>query len=117
MGIELQAGENQLGSWAVYYERAGARQGTGDLIVTDRRLLFDPKMEAGSRSIRQARQMLSGNWKEQNAVAIDRAQVTGVSAEKRLLSKKVLISAGGRTYIFNRGLLSVDPIVAALGQG
>jgi hypothetical protein len=118
MAIELQQGETSLGNWTVNCESPARRATNGSLMVTDRRILFDPKMEAGGRAAKQIRQSLSSGWKANNTVTVDRDQVTGVEAKKGFFSKKVIVSlAGGETLVFNRGMMSVDPILAALGQG
>lgn len=117
MAIELQPGETTLGSWTVFHEAEGSRPVTGNLIVTNSRVLFDPKMEHSSRQLRQVRQSMSGGWKANNSLAIDRRDIAAVNAKKGFFSKKVFVSsANGSTHVFNRGMMSIDPILAALQQ-
>ena len=115
MTIELQPGETSLGSWTVNQEIAGRRPINGVLNVTNQRLIFDAKMEVSSRQGRQIQQALKGSWKAGNSLAVERSQVTGVEAKNSFFAKRVVVTAAsGESYVFNRGMMSVEPIVAAL---
>ncbi len=117
MAIEMQPGETTLGRWTVYHESPGARARAGKLNVTDRRIVFEAQMTAGGGALRQLQQSASGAWRANNSISVDRSEVTGIEAQKGFFSKKVLVTlANGTTYVFNRGIMSVDPIMAALQQ-
>ena len=115
MAIELQPGETALGNWAVHHEAPGGRPVSGQLHITNLRVVFEAQMEAGGRGLKQARQVLSSNWKANNSVVVDRDQIAGVDLKKGFLSKRITVSTtGGAAYVFNRGIISVDPLMAAL---
>ena len=110
--LQVQPGETSLGSWVVALNSYGPDV-TGSLTITDRRILFKPKVAGTSLVGMLLSQRKS--FKDQNTVVLGRDQVVGVQVEKRMLNTWILVStAGGPVLGFNRGLMSPDPIVAAL---
>jgi len=110
--VQVQPGETSLGSWVVALNSYGPDV-TGSLTITDRRVLFKPKVAGTSLVGMLLSQRKS--FKDQNTVVLGRDQVVGVQVEKRMLNTWILVAtAAGPVLGFNRGLMSPDPIVAAL---
>jgi hypothetical protein len=113
--VEVQPGETALGSWLVgLLERSYGLSGM--LTVTDRRLLFKPKVAGTSLAGMLISQLPT--FKERNTVVLRKDQIAAVRSDKGLINTKIQVTAlDGATYIFNRGVASADPILAAIEQG
>lgn len=112
--IEIQPGEVSLGNWMVALQARGPDM-TGVLTVTDRRILFKPKV--GGTSVLGMLISQMSHVKARNTVVLMKDQVVGVRLDKGMINTSILVStADGAVYAFTRGLMSSDPIVAAIEQ-
>jgi len=110
----VQPGETSVGSWLVALLGRGAGF-SGILTVTDRRVLFKPKVAGTSLMGMLISQIPTA--KARNIVVLRRDEIASVSSRKALIDTRIIITArDGTTYMFNRGVVSADPILAALGQ-
>jgi hypothetical protein len=108
--LQVQPGEVELGTWMVAVERY-----TGALVVTDRRVLFRPKV-AGTSVLGMLISQIP-TAKERNTVVLMKDQIVDVRTEKGMINTSILVTiTNGNVFAFTRGLMSADPIVAAIRQ-
>ena len=109
MGVDLHPGERKIDSWSLFQTTSRGRIG-GKLIVTDKRILFDAKYDASIGKL------ADGDFdKVTGMLEIDRSRVREVKADKSFFSKKVHVTtADGVKYTFDRGMMSIDPVVEAM---
>lgn len=109
----MQPGEVPLGTWIVALLRGGGV--TGVLTVTDRRLLFKPKI-AGTSLLTMLTSQLP-TFKARNTVVLAKDQIAAVDSKKGLLVTRItVITADGAVCAFNRSGSNVAPILQAIGQ-
>jgi len=123
-GYELGQGEIELGKWTIHYLPQSGGKWAGRLVVTDRRILFEPldsKVDYSVTGI--AATLLTGsvvaeqikNYWEGGALDIPRSEVASVTKRGRLLTKQVAVTLrDGQEHVFDYGVLSVDKLVALL---
>jgi hypothetical protein len=109
--VEVQPGETKLDSWVVSLWSMGIET-AGSLTVTDRRLLFKPKF--GGRSIVGMVISQTRSFKDESSIILPRERILAVRQERRLLNKYVIVTIAEGDIHFNRGVMSADPILAAL---
>jgi hypothetical protein len=110
--VEIQPGEASLGSWLLAVNFTGPDV-SGWLTVTDRRILFKPKI-AGT-SLLGFLMSQRKQFKDRHTVVLSRDQVTRVHTVKHFISHWIYVTtADGVVCGFNRGLMSTDPIMAVL---
>jgi len=108
--VEVQPAETALGNWVVGLL---GPQVTGSLTVTDRRILFKPRV-AGS-SLFGMLFSQTKYFKDAHTIVLAKDQLASVRCEKGMVNTKVIVTeANGVTYTFNRSLMSADSILAAL---
>ncbi|HOW45227.1 MAG TPA: hypothetical protein PK919_08665 [Candidatus Aminicenantes bacterium] len=113
--IELLPGELRLGAWTLNYLPPAGGRYTGPLVVTDRRLLFRARFDASpGRALRG----LAPFRDTHGLVAIPRERVRRVEKRGRFPRRQLaVILDNGETHLFDRGLLGVDRLAAAVGAG
>lgn len=110
--VEVQPGETSLGSWIVAIRSVGPDV-TGRLTVTDRRILFKPQV-AGTSLFGMLMSQRKG-FKDQYTLVLPREKVASVHSEKGMINTKVVVTTiDNVAFGFIRGLLSSEPILAAL---
>ena len=109
--VEVQRGETKLDSWLVSLWSMGLET-SGSLTITDRRLLFKPKI--GGRSLVGMIISQTRTFKDSSRIVLGRDRIISVHHEKRLLNNHVVVTTPDGTIDFNRGVMSADAIVAAL---
>lgn len=108
MSIDLQPGETPIDTWTLIYTPPGGGNYNGKLTVTDRRLLYDAKWDASALGI-------LGNRAASGQLVIDKADIGNVEVQKKLLSKKAILTlADGSVHVFNYGAMNIDKVVAAI---
>lgn len=116
--LALLPGEIELDRWGANSVVPGERMIAGKLIVTNRRVLFNPQANAGG--VISALLSLVGRaaWKRRHTLIIDKTEILHVGAESGLLGPRAALQlADGRRIEFDRGIvMSVEPIVAAIRQ-
>lgn len=111
--LDVQPGETSLGSWVVALQSDYSADVTGSLTVTDRRLLFAPKV-AGTTLVGMLLSQRKG-FKDDHTVVLGREHIVDVRSERRFLNTYISVTTSdGGVLAFNRGLMSPDPIIAAL---
>jgi hypothetical protein len=110
--VEVQPGEVPLGSWTVAIRSVGPDV-TGRLTVTDRRILFKPQV-AGTTLFGMLLSQRKG-FKDQYTLVLPRDKVASVHSEKGMINTKIVVTTVDNVaFGFIRGLLSSEPILAAL---
>ena len=109
--VEVQPGETKLDSWVVSLSSMGIET-AGSLTVTDRRLLFKPKF--GGQSIVGMVISQTESFKDESSVILMRDQILSVRQERRFLNKYIIVTIAEGDIHFNRGVMSAEPILAAL---
>lgn len=110
--VEIQPGEVSLGSWLLAINLTGPDV-SGMLTITDRRILFKPKIAGASLLGFLLSQRKT--FKDRHTIVLSRDQVTRVHHEKHFISHWIYVTtADGAVCGFNRGLMSPDPIMAVL---
>lgn len=111
--VEVQPGEVPLGTWIVALLRGGGV--TGVLTVTDRRLLFKPKIAGTSLLTMMTSQLPT--FKARNTVVLAKELIASVDSKKGLLVTRItVITTDGEVDAFNRSGSNVGPILQAIGQ-
>ncbi len=115
ISLEVQPGETALGSWIVALMVNDRADVTGSLTVTDCRILFKPQVAGGTPLVMVGSALVG--YTARHWLALRKDQVAQVHSEKGLINKKVFVTmADGAVYGFVRGLMSAEPIVAAIQQ-
>jgi ribosomal protein S27E len=110
--LDIQAGETELGNWIVGLV-TDWRDVAGSLIVTDKRLLFKPKIAGATLGGILASQ--TKGFKDGHTIILPRELIVGVESKRQVLNKYIYVTlADGGVLGFNRGVMSADPILAAL---
>lgn len=110
--VEVQPGETPLGTWLLAVRDNGPDV-TGSLTITDRRILFKPRVAGASLLGMLLSQRRS--FKDRYTIVLGRDRVVRVQSEKHVISTWIYVTtADGAVCAFNRGLMSADPILAAL---
>lgn len=110
--VEVQPGETSLGTWVVGL-RGNGPDITGTLTVTDRRILFKPKVAGTSLVGMLLSQRKS--FKDRHTIVLPRDRVIDVQTKKSVIGTWVMVTtAEGGVCAFHRSPMSADPILAAL---
>jgi hypothetical protein len=109
MSLDLNAGEQVLGNWTLFYvPPGGGGKYNGKLTVTNQRLVYDAKFDASLLGT-------LGNVAVKGGLQIAKSDIANVDVEKKLLSKKAILTlADGSKHTFDYGALNIDKCVAAI---
>ena len=109
MSLDLNAGEQVLGNWTLFYvPPGGGGKYNGKLTVTNQRLVYDAKFDASLLGT-------LGNVAVKGGLQIAKSDISNVDVEKKLLSKKAIVTlADGSKHTFDYGALNIDKCVAAI---
>ena len=124
--FDLEPGEQELGHWTIHYLPPTGGKYAGKLLVTDRRVLYEPlkagpfprqdlsaKGLVGSLTVRT---VVGQNHWDGASLSIPRAEVQSVEKRRTKGMKQVVVSlADGQEFVFDNGLMSVDKLAALLG--
>lgn len=108
--LALEPDEQQIEKWFINLGE-GTEFISGSLIVTTKRVVFIGKTalslkEFGAYSL-----------KNEQGLSINKSEI--ISAEKggNFFQKKIILSLrSGEKLVFNRGMMSVDPVIEAIGK-
>jgi hypothetical protein len=123
--LELEPGEQKVGKWTIHYLPPTGGKFAGKLLVTDRRILFEPLNAKQDLSLAGAIGRFSPDgittgfqelyW-DGEGLRIPRGDVRSVEQRRAGMTKQVVLTlTGGQEVVFDNGLLKVDKLVAALG--
>jgi hypothetical protein len=113
MNFTLQPGEVQINTWTLFYLPPGGGRFNGRLTVTDRRLLYDAKYDASLKGL--LAEALLAKWGGEGYLEIDKSQIQSVAVQKRLLSKKCIVTmTDGSEHTFDYGAMNIDKAAAAI---
>ncbi len=106
--IELQSGESILHEQVLFYVPETGHKLNGKLTVTNQRILYEAKYDASLVGTIKA--SLVFTWgSDYGMLEIPKSMITGVTVEKKLLSKKVIVSlSDGSKHTFDAGALGID---------
>lgn len=105
-----------LDRWGVNCAPPYGRLVVGKLIVTNRRVLFDPQTNAGGVLSMAFSLIGRAEWKRKNTLIIDKTQIVHAEVERSILGPRAALHlADGLIVRFDRGVvMGVDDIVAAI---
>lgn len=112
--FELLEGEQEVGDWVINYRPPGGGRFTGDLLVTDRRLLFDAKFNTSVLGTFKELFIVSGSHRY---LSIPKDSVTSAVMQKKFFSKRVVVTLeNGQQHVFDYGLFPVKKLHAAINE-
>ena len=107
-------GEKELGDWIINYRPPGGGRFTGDLRVTDRRLLFDAKFNTSILGTFKELFIVSGSHQY---LSIPKDSIASAVMQKKFLSKRVVVTLeNSQQHVFDYGLFSVKRLHAAINE-
>jgi hypothetical protein len=113
MKIDFQPGETAIDTWTLFYIPPGGGKYNGKLTVTNQRLLYDAKYEAGL--VGQLASTMTVRWGSVGYLEIAKKDIQSVEVQKKLLSKKCILTlADGSKHTFDYGAMNIDKAVAAI---
>jgi len=113
MKINLLPDETNLGTWTLFYLPPSGGKYNGKLTVTSKRLLYDAMFDASFKGI--VSEAVFIKWGSEGYLEIDKASIQGVEVQKKLLSKKCIVTlADGSRHTFDYGALNIDKTAAAI---
>jgi hypothetical protein len=108
MSQDLNAGEQKLGHWTLFYIPPDGGKYNGNLTVTNQRLLYDAKLDASLIGV-------LGNRAATGNLQIDKGDISNVDVQKSFFSKKAILTlSDGSKHTFDYGALNIDKCVAAI---
>jgi hypothetical protein len=106
--IELQPGETILHEQILFYVPETGHKLNGKLTVTNQRIMYEAKYDASLVGTLKSTMFFSwGN--DYGMLTIPKPEVTNVTVEKKLLSKKAIVTlSDGSKHTFDAGALGID---------
>ena len=129
--FDLEQGEQELGHLTIHFLPLTGGKYAGKLLVTDRRILFEPlkagffpRQDFSAKGVVGALTVGSAflphqmrNYWDGESLSIPRADVRSVEKRRTHHMKQVAVTlADGQEFVFDNGIMSVDKL-AALIQG
>ncbi len=112
--LDLAADEKKLDSWTLMYEPQKGGKFNGKLLVTTKRLCYDAQFDVSVGGL--VGEALFIKRGSEAYLEIPRERIRNVAVKKGLFSKRVLLTLDdGSVHTFNRGMMSIDPVAAAIG--
>lgn len=113
--IELEQGEQKIGTWTINYLPPGGGKYTGPLLVTNKRLLYEAKFDTSLKGFLE--EAFFYKFGSEDFIVIPKERIKKVEVKKSFLSKKVLLTLdNGQEHTFDYGMLSVDKLAEAIQQ-
>jgi hypothetical protein len=109
MSMDLNAGEQVLGSWTLFYiPPSGSGKYNGKLTVTNQRLHYDAKTDASLLGVLV-------NASAKGGFEISKSEIGTIDVVKKLLSKKAILTlSDGSKHTFDYGAMNIDKCVEAI---
>jgi hypothetical protein len=113
MKITLQTGEVEIDTWTLFYLPPGGGKYNGKLTVTNRRLLYDAKLDVSIKGMLS--EALTVKWGSEGYLEINKSNIQSVEVQRKLLSKKCILTlTDGSKHTFDYGAMNIDKPVAAI---
>jgi hypothetical protein len=113
MNVTLQPGETDLGTWTLFYLPPNGGKYNGKLKVTNMRLLYDAQFDASFKGM--ISEAMTIKWGSEGFLEIDKKDITGVDVQKKLLSKKCIVTlTDGSNHTFDYGAMNIDKCAEAV---
>jgi hypothetical protein len=114
--IQLRDGERAIDRWGILYHAPGGGKYNGKLLVTSQRLCYDPQLDYSSLST-----VLAGEYlvkaEKGGHVEIPKDRIRNVEVKKSLFAKRAILTLDdGSVHSFDRGMMSIDAVAAAIQQ-
>ncbi len=112
--FELLDGETEIDSWTLNYLPPGGGRFTGQLLVTNQRLLFDAAFDTSVTGALKELIIVSGSH---GYLSIAKSTIQGIEVKSSFFKKKVIVTLqDGQAHTFDYGMLSVTKLAAAIEQ-
>ena len=113
MKIDLEPGEEKTYAQTVLYVPPNGGKYNGVLTVTNKRLLYDAKFDISLKGMLE--EVAYIKWGSEGLLEIDKQGIADVQVEKKLLSKKCIVTLqDGSKHIFDAGALGIDKCAEAI---
>lgn len=113
MKLNLQPDETVIDTWSILYRPPGGGKYNGKLVVTNKRLLYDAKFDVSLSGMMA--EALTVKWGSEGYLEIDKKDIVNVEVQKKLLSKKAVVTlTDGSQHAFDYGALNVDKVAEAI---
>jgi hypothetical protein len=113
MNVTLEPGETKIDTWTLFYLPPGGGKYNGKLTVTSDRLLYDAQFDASFKGM--VAEALTIKWGSEGYMEIAKKDIQDVAVEKKLLSKKCIVTlTDGTKHTFDYGALNIDKVAAAI---
>ncbi|MCX6162277.1 MAG: hypothetical protein NTV87_13210 [Ignavibacteriae bacterium] len=111
--FNLDPGEKELHNQTLFYEPPKAGKYNGKLIITDKRLLFDAKINmSASGMLEEVFFIKSGS---EGFIEIPKNRIANTEVQKSTFAKKVIVTTDdGNKHTFNSGMLNIDKAADAI---
>jgi hypothetical protein len=111
--FNLDPGEKELHNQTLFYEPPKAGKYNGKLIITDKRLLFDAKINmSASGMLEEVFFIKSGS---EGFIEIPKNRIAHTEVQKSTFAKKVIVTTDdGNKHTFNSGMLNIDKAADAI---
>ena len=112
--IQLQPGESVLHEQVLFYVDDAGHKLNGKLTVTNTRVLYEAKYDAWL--VGTITSTLIFTWgADYGMLEIPKTEIANVSVEKKLLSKKAIVTLkDGSKHTFDAGALGIDKAAEAI---
>lgn len=111
MKHDLIDGETVIDTWLLYYLPPYGGKYSGKLTVTDRRVLYKASGDASVAGV-------LGNIGASGELDIGKQDIRNVEVQRSLFHKQAIVTlADGSRHVFDRGMMNVDKVAAAIGEG
>jgi hypothetical protein len=115
MKFKLNEDETEIDHWTIYYRPNDKVKLSGKLTVSDQRLVYHAKFDASILGQLAYSLAVPGSGDDEGYFIIDKKDIVDVSVEKKMLSKRVLVTMNDQSvHIFDYGALSVDKVAEAI---
>ncbi len=110
----LKENEQELGTWTTNVILPDAGRYLGDLTITDQNIIFLSKFDTSLNSI--IGMAFFETFGEEQYMVIPRIKIQKITPKKSMFNKRVtLMTEDNNEFIIDYGMLSIDPILKALG--
>jgi hypothetical protein len=111
--FSLDDGETEKGKWTTNFLPYSGNKYTGQLIITDKRVIFHAQFNTSFTGI--VTEALFYKFGDEGYFIIPRDQIKSIDTKVSFLNKKVILTMNnGQINTIDNGALGIDKIVAVL---